>query len=128
MTTTSSARLVTTLAAPLDPAEADAPSVLRWPSRRLLVQRSDRELVACDLDELRSGTDEPTVTRFPAPWPRRFGTATVAPRRDLAVFAGVHALQAVDPAGAVRWEVRHGCWDCTCRADPHLVRRLCACH
>ncbi|MBV6702324.1 hypothetical protein [Kitasatospora aureofaciens] len=114
--TTSSARLITTLAAPLDPAEADAPSVLRWPDQRLLVQRGDTELVAYDLDELKSGTGEPTATRFPAPWPRRFGTSTVAPRRDLAVFAGVHALRAVDAMGAVRWEIPHGCWEHSCRA------------
>lgn len=117
MTTTSNAQLVTTLVAPLDPAEVDAPSVLCWPGRRLLAQRGERELVAYDLDELTSNTDKPTVTRFPAPWPRRFGTATVAPQRDLAVFAGVHALRAVDATGAGRWEVRHGCWDCNCRAN-----------
>lgn len=109
--TTITARLITTLAAPLDPAEADAPAVLRWPDQRLLVQRGDTEFVAYDLDELISGAGEPTVTRFPAPWPRRFGTATVAPRRNLAVFAGVHALWAVDATGAVRWEIRHACWE-----------------
>ncbi|MGA5822935.1 hypothetical protein ACPC54_34370 [Kitasatospora sp. NPDC094028] len=116
MTTTTSARLVTTLAAPLDPAEADAPSVLCRPGRRLLVQQSDSELIAYDLDELTSGTGEPTVTRFPAPWPRRFGTATVAPQRDLAVFLGRHALRAVDATGTVRWEIGHGCWERRCRA------------
>ncbi|MFD4943943.1 hypothetical protein ACFWNT_15765 [Streptomyces sp. NPDC058409] len=123
------ARLVTTLAAPLDRKQdaADAPHLLRWPAhpegmrpasgderpapgRRLLLQRSDTELVAVDPD-----TEDAPAIRFPAPWPRRFGTCTVAPSGDLAVFSGVHALRAVDPTGAVRWEVRHGCWDGSCR-------------
>ncbi|WP_405713785.1 MULTISPECIES: hypothetical protein [unclassified Streptomyces] len=119
------ARLVTTLAAPLDRARntADAPELLHWPDaapgvgdgrpadgRRLLVQRGDTELIAVD-----PGDPDAAPVRFPAPWPRRFGTCAVAPRGDLAVFAGVHAVRAVDPTGAVRWEVRHGCWDGSCR-------------
>ncbi|GIE80634.1 hypothetical protein Aph02nite_65840 [Actinoplanes philippinensis] len=28
----------------------------------------------------------------------------------MVVFAGVHALRAVDSDGLTRWEVRHGCW------------------
>ncbi|MER5474050.1 hypothetical protein ABZX90_15135 [Streptomyces sp. NPDC002935] len=47
---TIAARLVMTVAAPLDPATAEAPQVLQWPGRRLLVQRGDTELVALDLD------------------------------------------------------------------------------
>src|ERR1700754_461260 len=96
-------RLVATVAAPLDPASADAPQVLHWPGRRLLQQRGDTELAVRDLDD---GTE----VRFPAPWPRRYGSATVSPTGDVAVFAGVHALRAVDSTGAVRWETRHGCW------------------
>jgi hypothetical protein len=38
----------------------------------------------------------------------------VAPDASLAVFAGVHAVRAVEPSGAVRWEVRHGCWYGAC--------------
>ncbi|WP_329451651.1 hypothetical protein OG894_24425 [Streptomyces sp. NBC_01724] len=111
-TSAASARLVATLTAPLD-RDRDAaypPSVLRWPDRRLLIQRGDFEAVAVDLDD-----PSAAQTRFPAPWPRRFGTFTVAPGGDLAVFAGVHSVRAVDPAGAVRWEVRHGCWEGGCR-------------
>ncbi|MFD7622575.1 hypothetical protein [Streptomyces sp. NPDC059802] len=123
------AHLVTTLAAPLDRARdaADAPRLLRWPARRpdtrpapgdgrsaegprLLVQRGDTELVAVDPD-----SPGAAAVRFPAPWPRRFGTSTVAPNGELAVFAGVHAVRAVDPTGAVRWEVGHGCWEGSCR-------------
>ncbi|MET9656459.1 hypothetical protein [Streptomyces sp. NPDC006510] len=119
------ARLVTTLAAPLDRARdaADAPHLLWWPvappasgggrpadDRRLLVQRGDTELVA-----VAPGTPGAAPVRFPAPWPRGFGTCTVAPGSDLAVFTGVHAVRAVDPTGAVRWEVGHGCWDGSCR-------------
>ncbi|MFB7914795.1 hypothetical protein [Streptomyces sp. NPDC056061] len=107
------ARLVTTLAAPLGhrgQRTVDAPALLHRPGRRLLVQRGDSETAVVDLDA--EGT--PPV-RFPAPWPRRFGTCTVAPNGNTAIFAGVHALRAVDSTGAVRWEVRHGCWDDSCR-------------
>ncbi|GIF36641.1 hypothetical protein [Actinoplanes xinjiangensis] len=102
------ARLVSTVAAPLDPSSADAPRVLHWPGRRLLVQRGDTELVTQNLDRL---VGEPTSeVRFRAPWPRRFGAVTAAPDQDIAVFAGVHGVRAVEATGAVRWEVRHGCW------------------
>ncbi|WP_312870172.1 hypothetical protein [Streptomyces himalayensis] len=101
---TVAARLVSTVAAPLDPASADAPQMLHSPGRRLLVQRGDTELAVRDLD------GEGPVVRFPAPWPRRYGSVTVSPTGDVAVFAGVHALRAVDSTGAVRWEIRHGCW------------------
>ncbi|MFI0728019.1 hypothetical protein ACH4S9_03210 [Streptomyces sp. NPDC021225] len=111
---TFAARLVTTLAAPLDLAAADAPAPQIGPEARLVVQRGDAEVVAYDLDECAAGGEAAKV-RFPAPWPRRFGTVTVSPRLDLAVFAGVHALRAVDTVGVVRWEVRHGCWDGSCR-------------
>ncbi len=37
-----------------------------------------------------------------------------APDATLAVFAGVHAVRAVDPSGATLWEVRHGCWNSGC--------------
>ncbi|MFB7273594.1 hypothetical protein [Streptomyces sp. NPDC056244] len=102
------ARLVATVAAPLDPASADAPHVLHWPGRRFLVQRGDAELVVLDLD--REGTE----VRFTAPWPRRYGSVTVSPTGDVAVFAGVHAVRAVEATGATRWEVRHGCWGGAC--------------
>ncbi|WAL75115.1 hypothetical protein OU787_28500 [Kitasatospora sp. YST-16] len=102
------ARLVTTIAAPLDPASSEAPRVLHWPGRRLLVQRGDTEVVALDLDACLAG--RASEVRFPAPWPRRFGTVAVSPGRDAAVFAGVHAVRSVEASGATRWEVRHGCW------------------
>ncbi|MGW1880998.1 hypothetical protein [Streptomyces sp. NPDC001970] len=110
---TVAARLVATVAAPLDPESADAPQVLHWPGRRLLVQRGDTELVVRDLD------GEGTEVRFPAPWPRRYGSVTVSPTGDVAVFAGVHALRAVDPTGAVRWEIRHGCWSAAVCTEAH---------
>ncbi|GAA0243511.1 hypothetical protein GCM10010492_48420 [Saccharothrix mutabilis subsp. mutabilis] len=90
------ARLIETVAAPLAAGSADAPDI----THGLLVQRGDAELV------VRGETE----VRFPAPWPRRYGSVAVSPAADLVVFAGVHALRAVDAAGAVRWEVRHGCW------------------
>ncbi|MCX4433738.1 MULTISPECIES: hypothetical protein [Streptomyces] len=109
-----SARLVTTLAAVLDPATATVPEVLCLPDRTLVLQSDDTELVAYDLAEALAG-GEVSVARFPAPWPRRFGTHTVAPGLDVAVFAGVHAVRAVDRRGATLWEVRHGCWEGSCR-------------
>ncbi|OAH13202.1 hypothetical protein STSP_35270 [Streptomyces jeddahensis] len=107
------ARLASTIAAPLDPASADAPLILHWPGRRLLVQRGDTELAVRDLDE--GGTE----THFPAPWPRGYGSVTVSPTGDVAVFAGVHALRAVDSTGAVRWEIRHGCWSSAVCTEAH---------
>ncbi|BEL03660.1 hypothetical protein Q0Z83_018510 [Actinoplanes sichuanensis] len=91
------ARLVATLPAPLDPSTADEPEVRRLAGRTLLVQRGNAEVAVGD-------------RRFPAPWPRRWGSVAVAPDGDVVVFAGTHALRAVDSAGAVRWELRHGCW------------------
>ncbi|MER5474051.1 hypothetical protein [Streptomyces sp. NPDC002685] len=35
----------------------------------------------------------------------------MSPERDAAVFAGLHAVRAVEATGATRWEVRHGCWE-----------------
>ncbi|GAA2830102.1 hypothetical protein GCM10010441_63260 [Kitasatospora paracochleata] len=111
---TITARLVTTVAAPLDPASADAPRVLCTPDRRLLVQRGDTEVVALDMDAFPGGP-APEV-RFPAPWSRCFGSVTVSPERDAAVFAGVHAVRSVDATGTTRWEMRHGCWYGACTA------------
>lgn len=109
---TIAARLVTTIPAPLPPESADAPQVLHWPGRRLLVQRGDTELVALALDLPR--TDRAHEVRFPAPWPRRFGTATVSPERDAAVFAGLHAVRSVEATGTTRWEMPHSCWSGDC--------------
>ncbi|CAL9340016.1 hypothetical protein SUDANB105_00250 [Streptomyces sp. enrichment culture] len=107
-----SARLVATLPTlftnPRTPAE-----LVRSAGRRALVQRGDDELVVQRLDgDFRATGD---ALRFPAPWPRRFGSSAVAPDAGLAVFTGVHAVRAVDATGAVRWEVRHGCWYGACR-------------
>ncbi|MFF8027266.1 hypothetical protein ACFZDJ_40440 [Streptomyces sp. NPDC007896] len=62
---TVAARLVATLAAPRDPASAEAPRVPHWPGRRLLVQRGDTELVTLDLDVPSAGRAR--EVRFPAP-------------------------------------------------------------
>ncbi|MEU6240706.1 hypothetical protein [Streptomyces sp. NPDC047024] len=101
------ARLLAAVPAPLDPATADAPQLLPSPGGRLLVQRGDTEVAAVDLLP-RPG--RPREVRFPAPWTRAYGSVTVSPGRELAVFAGPHAVRAVEPTGATRWEVRHGCW------------------
>lgn len=101
------ARLVTTIAAPLAFSRADdAPRLELRDGTRLLIQRGDTELIVQNLE--RSATAE--TVRFVAPWPRRYGQCAVSHAGDLAVFAGLHALQALDPAGNVRWEVRHRCW------------------
>jgi hypothetical protein len=102
------ARLAGTVPFLLSSDRADAPSILAWPGRRRLAQRSDGELVVCTLDDgyrARPGTE----SRFPAPWPRRRGGWALSPDAGLAVSSGVHALRAVEVSGAVRWQVRHGC-------------------
>jgi len=109
----SSTRLVTTLRAPV-PGPRGSLELLARAGGSALVQRDDSALVVHRLDSAFRATGGP-VRRFPAPWPRRFGSFAVAPDGDLAVFTGVHAVRAVDPAGAVRWEVRHGCWYGACR-------------
>ncbi|MFJ8200164.1 hypothetical protein [Streptomyces sp. NPDC096152] len=114
---TIAARLVSTVTAPLDRASAEAPQVLHWPGRRLLVQRGDTEVVAVDLDVPSEG--RAAEVRFLAPWPRRFGTVAVSPKLDTAVFAGVHAVRSVEANGATRWEVRHGCWSAGCSVTHH---------
>ncbi|MFF8841066.1 hypothetical protein [Streptomyces sp. NPDC015130] len=108
------ARLRATVPALLPLTQAGPPEIAGLPGRRMLVQRSDDEIVARPLDDsfvARTGAD----VRFPAPWPRHRGTWEVAPDASLAVFAGVHAVRAVEPSGATRWEVRHGCWDGACQ-------------
>ncbi|HTJ37779.1 MAG TPA: hypothetical protein VL738_31485 [Dactylosporangium sp.] len=102
-----------TVTTPLDPASADAPQVLHWPGHSLLLQRGDTELAVRDL------SGEGTEVRFPVPWPRGYGSVTVSPTGDVAVFAGVHALRAVDSTGAVRWEIRHGCWSAAVCTEAH---------
>ncbi|MFD5693690.1 hypothetical protein [Streptomyces rubiginosohelvolus] len=108
------ARLRATVPAPLPSSQAGPPEITGPPGRRLLVQRSDDEIVARPLDDAFAARAGATV-RFPAPWPRRRGTWEVAPDATLAVFAGVHAVRAVHPSGAALWEVRHGCWAGGCQ-------------
>jgi hypothetical protein len=91
------------------------PMLLLWPHRRVVTVRADRALIAYDLDRLLSGDTAPAAT-FPAPWPRNAsGVDAVSPDLDVAVFAGPHALQAVEPGGTVRWELRHACWTGSCK-------------
>ncbi|WP_432043750.1 hypothetical protein [Streptomyces cadmiisoli] len=98
------ARLVATVPLPLGSARADAVQLLPWSGRLLLVQHGDEELAVAEIGG--AGAQ----FRFPAPWPRRFGGATVSPGGDVAVFSGVHSVQAVDRTGEVLWELPHGCW------------------
>ncbi|WP_225799101.1 hypothetical protein [Streptomyces sp. NK15101] len=108
------ARLRATVPALVSAPQAGPPEIAGPPGRRMLVQASDEEVVAQPLDEAFAAVPAARV-RFPAPWPRRRGTWEVAPDASLAVFAGVHAVRAVEPSGATRWEVRHGCWYGACR-------------
>ncbi|MFH8800590.1 hypothetical protein ACH4F6_13480 [Streptomyces sp. NPDC017936] len=110
------ARLVATLSPPLSSADGGVPELSRQGGRIVLRQRGDREALVCALDGTYAPrTDAGSTVRFPAPWPSRRGTVSVAPDGGLAVFAGVHAVRAVEPSGAVRWEIRHGCWYGACR-------------
>ncbi|NGO78158.1 hypothetical protein G6045_21175 [Streptomyces sp. YC504] len=109
MSTPIPARLVAEVPTPFAPGTADAPFVLHSGGRRRVVQRGDARLAVLDVE---SGD----IRSFPTPWPRTFGTVTLSPNGDLAVFSGLHAVRAVDASGATRWEVRHGCWsarECT---------------
>ncbi|MFD6287797.1 hypothetical protein [Streptomyces sp. NPDC060205] len=102
------ARLVSTIAAPLAFSRADDAPRLEWRAgTRLLVQRGDTELLVQNLDETWAASE---TCRIPAPWPRRYGHCAVSPAGDLAVFAGLHALQVLDREGNVRWQARHRCW------------------
>ncbi|MEU6589137.1 hypothetical protein ABZ923_07875 [Streptomyces sp. NPDC046881] len=107
------ARLRAVVPALLPSAKADVPELLGLPGRRLLAQRADDALVLQPLDDAFAPAGD--RVRVPAPWPRRRGAWAVAPDASLAVFAGVHAVRAVEPSGRTRWEVRHGCWYGACR-------------
>ncbi|MFE7261180.1 hypothetical protein ACFU9B_03760 [Streptomyces sp. NPDC057592] len=85
------------LRAPLDPDTADTPEVLHQADRRLVVQHTDSELAVLDA---KSGT----VTHIPATWPRYFGTITISPDSDTAVYCGTLTVRCVDASGAIRWE------------------------
>ncbi|WP_406261129.1 hypothetical protein [Streptomyces nigra] len=101
------ARLVASLDAPSPVTGFDtAPCLMSGPGARFLVQRDDTELIVCEL----AGWAPGSTIRFPAPWPPELGSWALSPGADLAVFAGRHALRAVDRSGRTRWELRHPCW------------------
>ncbi|WP_416976199.1 hypothetical protein [Streptomyces sp. T028] len=105
---TRTARLVATVTAPLPAPDAASVELVRLRGgRTALIQRNDDEVVVQPLDEAFRPVE---FIRFPAPWTQRFGTCAVSPDADVVVFAGTHALRAVDTSGATRWEIRHGCW------------------
>ncbi|MEV5675760.1 hypothetical protein [Streptomyces sp. NPDC052179] len=108
------ARLCATVPALMPTSQAGPPDIAGLLGHRMLVQRSDDEIVAQALDDAFAARPGGRVS-FPAPWPRLYGTWEVAPDASVAVFAGVHAVRAVEPTGATRWEVRHGCWSGACR-------------
>lgn len=108
-------RLLATVAAPQATATADAPEVLPRSDRRLLAQRGDDEVVVQEM-----GVERGAEVRFPAPWPRGFGSVAVSPDGGAVVFAGLHAVRCVDAAGATRWEVRHGCWSSEECSEMHM--------
>ncbi|MFE7305127.1 hypothetical protein ACFU8A_11110 [Streptomyces sp. NPDC057546] len=61
------------------------------------MQHTDSELAVLDA---KSGT----VTHIPATWPRYFGTITISPDSDTAVYCGTLTVRCVDASGAIRWE------------------------
>lgn len=112
MPTPPTARLVAALPTPLPVLHTQQPPLTGLPGRLMLTQRDDRELIVRPLGPDHEYTSQ--EIRFPVPWRQRIGTFAVSPDADLAVFAGVHAVRAVEPTGRVRWEVRHGCWYGAC--------------
>ncbi|MBV1853020.1 hypothetical protein [Catellatospora tritici] len=94
------------------PAAPSQVQVLRHP-RRLVTVRHEQSLTVYDLDTPQLPLAEP-VASFPAPWPVLGRGDAVSPGLDLAVFAGPHALRAVDRDGVTRWELKHGCWSDQC--------------
>ena len=108
------ARLIAVVSGLVGSAEAYGPSIVGLPGRRFLTQRTDGELIVVPLDDSFRVQVEAAI-RFPAPWPRRRGSWALVPDAGTVVFAGVHAVRAVDTSGAVCWEMRHGCWQDSCR-------------
>ncbi|MFJ3653873.1 hypothetical protein ACIPPR_11245 [Streptomyces nigra] len=93
------ARLVASLDAPSPVTGFEsAPCLMSGPGARFLVQRDDTELIVCEL----AGWAPGSTIRFPAPWPPELGSWALSPGADLAVFAGRHALCAVDRSGRTR--------------------------
>lgn len=113
------AQLVAVVPALSSSTDAYPPSLTGQNGHRALAQRTDRELIVCPVDD--SFATQAAAIRFPAPWPRRRGTWAVSPDLTMAVFAGVHALRAVDSSGRQQWELRHRCWEGACLAvhDSH---------
>jgi len=109
------AQLIAAIPALVPPVNAYGPSIIGQSGQRMLAQRTDNELIVCTVGSSFQ-LDATAQVRFPAPWPRRRGTWAVSPDASLAIFAGVHALRAVDSSGALGWEVHHGCWEGSCRA------------
>jgi hypothetical protein len=108
------ARLLATIPSLLPSGGLGAPGIVGRPGRRVLAQGGEDALVVCTLDDAFRTVPEPHV-RFPAPWPTRRSSWALAPDAGTAVFAGVHALHAVDTSGNMRWQLRHGCWDDACQ-------------
>jgi hypothetical protein len=106
------ARLIASVALPAEADEQYLLSVQCWPNRVLILARTNTQLFAYDLDQAING--EVNAAVFPAPWPWRVGRATASPDLSFAVFSGVHATQAVNAGGRMRWEVRHTCWEGSC--------------
>ncbi|WP_155370579.1 hypothetical protein [Catellatospora vulcania] len=102
---------------PGEPGVDDHPQLLTGPGRPpLVLVRRDTELTVYHLGRLRAGDRTPAAV-FPAPWPRDVGgVLAVSPDLAFAVFPGLHTVQAVEPSGRLRWEVRHSCWGSFCLA------------
>lgn len=106
------ARLLASIALPAIEGEEINVSHKCFPDRVIVLARSDTRVVAYDLDRALRG--DLAAAEFTAPWPRRVGRCTISPDLSFAVFAGVHAVRAVEASGATRWELRHRCWEGSC--------------
>lgn len=118
------ARLRATVPPLLPFTSSAAPAVLGRPGRRILAQRGEDVLVVCALDDAFQIVPETQVS-FPALWTWRRSGWAVTPDAGMAVFAGPHAIQAVERSCTVQWELKHGCWEDSCQQthQSYAVRR-----
>ncbi|MEU9130996.1 hypothetical protein AB0D08_23340 [Kitasatospora sp. NPDC048540] len=104
------ARLLATAVLPDARAVTGGHALTLGPGPRRAVLRDGDLLAVYDLDRVFAGDTAPEST-VPNPWPGwSGGVHAVSPDGGLLVLCGQRSVRAVDRAGRLRWEYRHGCW------------------